>query len=489
MPTFYSLPSLAFTAMLRYTGAVLDPISCPKVQMFSNRMVRGGICVLNNKFQKANNKYLKDFEETPQENQLQIHYMDVNSLYSQSMTFKLPISDFHFLDKEEVENFDPLSIDLEGMYGFILEVDIIYEDSLREAHNKFPFFPVKQIVPNTNQEKLLLTVENKEKYVDHLRNLVQGIKHGLICKKIHKILKFKQSDWIAKFVRFTLQKRAEATSPFLINLSKLILNSVFGKFLENSFKRRETKIICDWSDHSLKKKDLRHYVSYPNFKDFLIINETTVLVEMRKLEKRFFKNTSIGSSILDISKYIVYNIYYDIFPTLWKPENMSLLYCDTDSYVISVHGVDMYEIIRTNPQYFDTSNIPSSNRFNIVNQNKKVSGLLKMETGAEVVKAFARDAPKSYCVLLDDDSLIKRLKGIDKNSDKKFATFEDYRDGVLQNKIKYFSSFRIRSINLKLFIRYETKRGIANQDNKRVWISPSESYAYGNPIIKKLKLN
>ena len=57
--------------------------------------------------------------------------------------------------------------------------------------------------------------------------------------KIHKILKFKQSDWLKKFVGFNKNKRQNASNNFEKDIFKLMINSVFGKTMENL-----KKIMC-----------------------------------------------------------------------------------------------------------------------------------------------------------------------------------------------------------------------------------------------------
>ena len=52
----------------------------------------------------------------------------------------------------------------------------------------------------------------KEKYVVHYRNLQYYLSQGLIFKKVHKILEFKQSDWMKPCIDFNNHKRKEATN-------------------------------------------------------------------------------------------------------------------------------------------------------------------------------------------------------------------------------------------------------------------------------------
>ena len=76
--------------------------------------------------------------------------------------------------------------------------------------------------------------------------------------KIHKLLKFKQSNWLKIYIEFNTKKRREATDKISQNFFKLLINSVYGKIMENKRKRINVKIINN-------TKDYISVVSKPNF--------------------------------------------------------------------------------------------------------------------------------------------------------------------------------------------------------------------------------
>ena len=97
--------------------------------------------------------------------------------------------------KEELSNFNEDFIknyDENGNIGYFLEVDIDYPKELFNLHKDLPFFPESKKVNKV--EKLICSIENKEKYVIHIRSLKQALINRLKLKKVYRIIQFKQKD-------------------------------------------------------------------------------------------------------------------------------------------------------------------------------------------------------------------------------------------------------------------------------------------------------
>ena len=84
---------------------------------------------------------------------------------------------------------------------------------------------------------------SRKNYVVHYRNLKYYLSQGLILKKVHRILEFKQSAWMKPYIDFNTQKRKEATNKADKNQLKLLDNAVYGKTMENMRKRIKIRII------------------------------------------------------------------------------------------------------------------------------------------------------------------------------------------------------------------------------------------------------
>ena len=77
--------------------------------------------------------------------------------------------------------------------------------------------------------KLVPNLRNKKRYVVHYGNLQLHLSLGMKLTKVHKILRFKQSDWLKKYLDFNTSIRKIAVNSFEKDLFKLMNNSVFGK--------------------------------------------------------------------------------------------------------------------------------------------------------------------------------------------------------------------------------------------------------------------
>ena len=115
---------------------------------------------------------------------------------------------------------------------------------------------------------------SKRKYVVHYRiTYCYYLSQGLMLKKVHRILEFKQTAWISSYIDFNTQKRKETTNEADKNQFKLLNNAVYGKNMENTRKGFKIRIIQNQKD--LKKYPARStYINYDYYgKKLIVIHE------------------------------------------------------------------------------------------------------------------------------------------------------------------------------------------------------------------------
>ena len=196
--------------------------------------------------------------------------------------------------------------------------------------------------------------------------------------------------------------RKLARNDFEKDLFKLMNNSVFGKTMENIRKHRDIKLVT-----TVKKRN--KLVSEPNYHTTNLISEKLSIIEMKKIKVKMNKPIYLGLSILEISKILIFEFWYDYMKPKYN-DNVKLCYTDTDSFIMNIKTNDFYEDIASDVENrFDTTNY-EVNRPLPMGKNNKVIGLMKDELGGKIITEFATLRPKRYSFLMMMVKKIKRLK-------------------------------------------------------------------------------
>ena len=136
-------------------------------------------------------------------------------------------------------------------------------------------------------------------------------------------------------------------------------------------------------------------------------------VEMKKKKTKVKRNKSIylGMSILDISKTLVCELWYDYIKPKYQGK-AKLCYMDTDSFVIYIQTEDFYKNIANDvKKWFDTSNYSKDdNRLLPIGSNEKIIGLFKAKLRGKIMNEFVGLRAKIMAYLMDDDSEHKKAK-------------------------------------------------------------------------------
>ena len=336
--------------------------------------IRGGISQATQRYASANNKYIPNYN--PKAPSIYFMYVDANDLYGWAMSKKLPIDSFKWInDLEKFTSEFTRNYDENEDTGYLLEVDNEYPKNLHESHRDLPFLPIKK-------DKLLTTLEDKENYAVHIYALKQALNHGLILRKVHRVISFRQEAWLKPYIDKNTELRKNAKNDFEKDFFKLMNNAVFGKTMENVRNRRDVKLIV--TEERRKK-----LVSEPNYDSCKFFSESLMAIEMRKTEVLMDKPIAVGQAILDISKVLMYEFYYDYLKPKYQ-DKVKLCYMDTDNFILQIQTDDFYEDISNNvDKWFDTSNYDKNdNRPLEIAKNKKVIGKFKDELGGKVLIEF-----------------------------------------------------------------------------------------------------
>ena len=378
------------------------------------------------------------------------------------MSKKLPVNEFkrldndktaeHVINEEFIKNYNE-----NDKKGYILEVDVRYPKKFHNLHTDLPFLPERMEINKC--KKLVCNLYDKKKYVVHINSLQQALNHGLKLKKIYRIIEFNQKAWLKPYIDMNTELRKLARNDFEKDLFKLMNNSVFGKTMENIRKHREIKLVT--TDKKRSK-----LVSEPNYHTINLISEDLSIIETKKTKVKMNKPIYLRLSILEISKILMYEFWYDYMKPKYK-DNVRLCYMDTDSFIMNIKTKDFHKDISDDvDNRFDTSNYEVKRPL-LTGKNKKVIGLMKDELGGETITEFIALRPKTYSYLTDNYKIDKKAKETKKCIIKKMIKFDDYEKCLLNDKVILKSQQRFISTK-HVYTENLNKIALSNDDDKRI---------------------
>ena len=485
---YFTSPGLSWDAMLKMTDIKLELMVDIDMFQFIEKGMRGGISYIANRYGKANNKYMKNYDDKASTKY--IMYLDANNLYGWAMSQYLPTGNFKWLSQNQIEKTNLGKYTENSKKGLILEVDLEYPQELHDLHNDYPLGPekikvakdmlsdyCKKIADKFNissglVHKLIPTLNDKEKYILHYRNLQSYLSLGLKLKKIHRVLEFNQSPWLKQYIDFNTQKRTHAKNSFEKDFFKLMNNSVFGKTMENIRKRVDVRLVTS-------KEKLLKLASKPTYVSSKIFNENLVAVHKIKETLTMNRPAYIGMCILDLSKTLMYDFHYNYIKHTYG-NKAKLLFTDTDSLTYEIETKDAYADFWKNKDKFDNSDYNKESPF-YNDSNKKVIGKFKDESAGIPITEFVGLRSKMYSYVKDNERTARTAKGIKKQVIIKDIKHEDYKNVLFNNEQIHHKIKTIRS-EKHLLGSYElNKISLSCFDDKRfIHENGITSYAYGH---------
>ena len=466
---FVSLPGLAWQACLKKTNVELELLTDYDMLLMVEEGIRRGICHAIQRYAKANNKYMNDYDKKKKPSYIQ--YLDANNLYGKAMTEKLPVRGFKWMDDiSKIDEDFVKDYNKNDNNGYILGVDIDYPSKLQNRHGDLPFLPERMII--NNSKKLICNLNDKKNYIVHINVLKQALDHGLKLRKVHRVIEFEQEAWLKEYIDVNTVLRKKATNDFEKDFFKLMNNAVFGKTMENVRRQRDIKLV-----KTDKKRN--KLVSEPNFHTMKLIDNNLAIIEMRKVKVKMNKPIYLRLSILDISKITMYEFWYDYVKIKYQ-DKARLCYMDTDSFVVNIKTKDFYKDISQDVnKRFDTSNY-TFDRPLPTGINKKVIGLMKDELGGDIITEFVALRPKAYSYITNNFIEMKKAKGTKKCVVNKMLRFDDYKKCLFDNGKVLKSQQRFKSENHEVYTENINKIALSCDDDKRIVTSDRiASYPYG----------
>ncbi|XP_071054946.1 uncharacterized protein [Onthophagus taurus] len=328
-------PGLSWDAMLKFTQIKLELLTDIDQVHFIKKEIRGGISFCGHRHAKGNNKYMTDgtFNTDLPSNYLM--YWDANNLYGWAMSQYMPVNGFVWLDAAQIGSFEFRNVSDTSDYG----------------------------------------------------NLKHAVAHGLIVRKINRILSFKQSASLKPYIDVNTHLRQTAKNSFEKDFFKLMNNAVFGKTMENVDKRVDVRLVTSWED--------------------------------------------ICFAVLEISKLLMYQFYYDFLKPKFGSE-IQLCYMDTDSFTVSITTDDVYAFVKDNLERFDTSNYLPDNENHLPFKNRSVHIVVIMswtDFRLKLKQCLNTDFPEEITQL---DLVLVDIRDIDgdKINDSQFVQFCEFENNI-----------------------------------------------------------
>lgn len=493
---YLSLPMMAKDIMLKTTGVELELITDQEMSDLIQKNLRGGLSFIN---KRKGQKLDADESGGPRS----IVYTDCTNLYGKAMCMPLPLDNFAWMTREELDSFSPeTDVSEDSETGYFLEVDLMYPAELHEAHNSFPLAaqPIdlteKDLSPYSysclqalsggkkkySARKLTSTFYPRTKYLCHGLNLQLYLKLGMKLVRVHRGIKFRQQRFIKPYIEMCSERRRTAPTEAQRNMYKLLCNSLYGKLIEGFEKRMKCKFNRD------RLTALRNS-SHPLYKGTMICGEDLSITFHKLSEFRMNQSWAVGFSVLELSKYWMQKSYYcDIAPAFKDHGGCCVLMSDTDSFLLETKMPSADHAVSVIKDVMDTSNYPVEHSLHR-SDRAKVPGYFKNEIPRAEIELFVGLKSKTYAIRCSRGKTEMKAKGIPQRQKHKIPMQE------MLNCLEEMRSVELEYHGLRSYDHVNklvkcTRVAFSSFDDKRYLTCEIHSVPYGSRCIalsKKIK--
>jgi hypothetical protein len=425
--------------------------------------------------------------------------IDANNLYGTCQISPLPYKNFEFISEQEIQSIDWITVDLQSSTGYFVEVTLEYPENIHQKTESFPLCPENKVITfqmlspyqqetlkhlygksSYKEKKLTSTYFVREKIVLHGVNLQLYLQLGMKIISIHRVIKFEQKPFMKDWVEFCTEKRSISKTVFAKNFWKLLVNSVYGKTIESITNRKKVSIVRDKNTFSV-------LCSKPNFDRYVLIRDELAIVILNQESVAIDKPYYIGFSILEISKFIMYDFFYNVLRPYFGDDGVHLLYSDTDSLAIQIKTQNLQIDLENLSPNFDFSNLSKLHplyskenesqlfKFKEEFELRPISRLCALKSKVysfEIACHHSLGANKNgRCLECENNSMstcsnVNRLKGIQKRT-ARAINFDRYLRCIKNKNIQRDLTFQITSKKQVISTNQVSKISLSSFCDKR----------------------
>lgn len=486
-PAWYiTAPSLALDEVLYHSKQEIELLHEEQEDMFNMVLggIRGGIV----------QAVLRDASTSPAH---EIRYFDANSLYPWAMQQALPVGGFEWV---QLPLEDILATEDAATEGYFVEINCAVPRDKHDMLDDLPPCPHKaEAMPSPTalqycdlhpddygNDKLIVDFSDKKNYCVHYRLLKVWMKYDMLSNvEIVRVLKFRQTPFVKGFIDMNVRVRAEAKGrPGVQNNCKRKMNSVFGKWMENVFKREQISFLANTECAegvflaAASKPNLKLWNTFgegdDQFTGFSYYPEDVIL------NKPIF----IGAAVLDLSKALMYDAFYSMKVDL---PGISLVYMDTDSLVLKIPtggiGADAQLAKTRFGALIDSTGLPNESPLKLLGQGRdKVPGYFKDELKGQAITRIIALRAKTYCYVKDGEETLK-CKGVPSESrtveDMQVLAMRDFHRALYEGENVRTVAAAIRSYEHRVRTVTLEKCALSGYDDKR-WVMDDRVHTHAH---------